>query len=198
MYREELELPDLSVLEDEMSQLVVEDDEESEYMPTPMTREHSGLKALLNTNISMLTDGRISPIRFQLTQPLAECAKSMQYYIKRKAAEVVTARNNCFAPGQSKELFDLVTVQTAGPEDESPGNKVIKELISLYEESTSSYTKMTVLSVFVKHYRKSQLQQMIPGLTIWRIDQARKNAAVVGAGVSEERQSAHPTTSGWG
>ena len=26
MYREELELPDLSVLEDEMSQLVVEDD----------------------------------------------------------------------------------------------------------------------------------------------------------------------------
>ena len=48
---------------------------------------------------------------------------------------------------------------------------------------------MTVLSVFVKHYTKSQLQQMIPGLTIWRIDQARKHAAVVGAGVSEERQS---------
>ena len=48
---------------------------------------------------------------------------------------------------------------------------------------------MTVLSVFVKHYTKSQLQQMIPGLTIWRIDQARKHAAVVGAGVNEERES---------
>lgn len=36
MYREELELPDLSVLKDEMSQLVFEDDKESEYMPTPM------------------------------------------------------------------------------------------------------------------------------------------------------------------
>ena len=43
MYRGELELPDLSVLEEEMSQLVVGDDEESEYMSTPMRREHSGL-----------------------------------------------------------------------------------------------------------------------------------------------------------
>ena len=36
MYSEELDLPNLSALEDEMSQLVVEDDEESDYMPTPM------------------------------------------------------------------------------------------------------------------------------------------------------------------
>ena len=61
MYSEELDLPNLSALEDEMSQLVVEDDEESDYMPTAMRREHFGLEAL-NRNISMLTDGRISPI----------------------------------------------------------------------------------------------------------------------------------------
>ena len=89
-----------------MSQLVVEDDEESDYMPTPMRREQFGLEAL-NRNISMLTDGRIRPIRFQLTQPLAECAKCTQYYIKRKAAEVFTGSLNCIAPAQSKELFLL-------------------------------------------------------------------------------------------
>ena len=61
MYREELELTDLSVLEDETSQLIVEDDEESNYMPIPMRREHTGLEAL-NRNISMLTEGRINPI----------------------------------------------------------------------------------------------------------------------------------------
>ena len=136
IYREELELPDLSVLEDEMSQLVVEEDEESDYMPTSMRRERSGLEAV-NRNISMLTDERISSIGFQLTQPLAECTKGMQYYIKSKAAEVITASFNCIAPRHSKELFDLVTVQTAAPEDESLDDKVIKELISLYEESTS-------------------------------------------------------------
>ena len=98
MYKEELEPPDLSELEDEMSQLVVEDDEESDYISTPMRREHSGLEAL-NGNISMSTEGRISPIRFQLTQPLDECAKSTQYYIRRKAVEVITASLNCIAPG---------------------------------------------------------------------------------------------------
>ena len=94
MYREELELPDLSVLEDEMSQLVVEDDEESDYTSNPMRRGHSGLRAL-NRNISMLTDGRISSIGFQFAQPLAECEKSTQYYIKRKAAEAITASLYC-------------------------------------------------------------------------------------------------------
>ena len=109
MYSEELDLPNLSALEDEMSQLVVEDNEESDYLPplpTPMRREHFGLEAL-NRNISMLTDGRISPIRFQLTQPLAECAKSTHYYIKRKSAEVITASLNCIAPGQSSCLILL-------------------------------------------------------------------------------------------
>ena len=53
MYSEELDLPNLSAVEDKMSQLVVEDDEESDYMPTPMQREHFGLEAL-NRNISML------------------------------------------------------------------------------------------------------------------------------------------------
>ena len=84
-----------------MSQLVVEDDEESDYMPAPMGREHSGFEAL-NRNISMLTDGRVSPIRFQLTRPLVESAKSTQYYIKHKGAEVITASLNCIFPGQSK------------------------------------------------------------------------------------------------
>ena len=36
-----------------MSQLVVEDDEESDYMPNPMRGEHSDLEAP-NKNISML------------------------------------------------------------------------------------------------------------------------------------------------
>ena len=94
MYREELELPDLSVLEEEMSQLVVEEDEESDYMPTSTRRGHSGLEAV-NRNISMLTDGRIGSIRFQLPQPLAECEKSTQYYIKRKVAEAITASLYC-------------------------------------------------------------------------------------------------------
>ena len=180
-----MELPDLATLEDNISKISIENDDE--YIPTPMRKVNTGLNTL-NRNISLLTDGRVSPVRFQLNQPLSDCAKSTRYYMKRKATEVISASLNCIAPGQSEELLELVSTQGLVPEEEHPSEKVIKDLISLYEESTSWYTQKTVLSIFAKHYTKSQLQQMVPGLTIWRIDQARKHAAVVGAGVSEERQ----------
>ncbi|CAH3177369.1 unnamed protein product [Porites lobata] len=61
-------------------------------------------------------------------------------------------------------------------------------LLSLYEGVTSWYTKMTILSIFAQHYTKTQLKDLVPGLTTWRIDQARKHAVVVGAGHSEVRE----------
>ena len=41
---------------------------------------------------------------------------------------------------------------------------------------------MEILSIFVQDYSESQLKEMITGLRKWRIDQARKHAALVGAG----------------
>ena len=61
-------------------------------------------------------------------------------------------------------------------------------LLSLYEGATSWYTKMTILSIFAQHYTKTQLKELVPGLTTWRTDQARKHAVVVGAGHSEVRE----------
>ena len=47
---------------------------------------------------------------------------------------------------------------------------------------------MTILSIFVQQYSKSKLKAMVPGLTTWRIYQARKHSATVGEGVYEERE----------
>ena len=47
---------------------------------------------------------------------------------------------------------------------------------------------MTILSIFAQHYTKTQLKDLVPGLTTWRIDEARKHAVVVGAGHSEVRE----------
>ena len=61
-------------------------------------------------------------------------------------------------------------------------------LVVLYEGATSWYTKMTILSIFVQQHSKSKLKSMVPGLTTWRIDHARKHSATVGEGVYEERE----------
>jgi len=57
---------------------------------------------------------------------------------------------------------------------------------SLYEETTSWLTKQEILSIFVQDYSKSQRKDMIPGLTKWCIDKARKHAALFRPGRSKE------------
>ena len=155
--------------------------DEKEYLPTP--QPNCGLQ-VLNRHIAGLSDGRISPVHFQLNQPVSGVAKSTRSYIKRKSKEVVETTLECIAPGQPAELLALITETRPTTEEPDPENKIMATLISLYEGATSWYTKMTMLSIFVQHYSKMQLKAMVPGLTTWRIDQARKHATVVGVGVS--------------
>lgn len=158
--------------------------DEKEYFPTP--QPNYGLQAL-NRHIGILSDGRISPVRFQLNQPISDVSKSTRSYIKRKSKEVVETTLECIAPGQSADLLALITT-TPTPKEQNPENNIMATLISLYEGARSWYTKMTILSIFVQHYTKTNLKAMVPGLTTWRIDQARKHAVVIGEGVSEERE----------
>ncbi|XP_031551214.1 uncharacterized protein LOC116288554, partial [Actinia tenebrosa] len=141
-------------------------------MPTPLPNRKL---QTLNRHITSLSDGRVSPVRFQLNQATTEVARSTRSYIKRKANKVVTTTLECIAPGQSEELLGLITVSSSTIDDR-PENDVMKTLISLYNGATSRHTKLTLLSIFVKHYTKTQLKAMVPGLTTWRIDEARKYA----------------------
>ena len=58
----------------------------------------------------------------------------------------------------------------------------ISRLIKLHEEANSWFTKRQILSVFVNYYTKAQLHLLIPGLSFWAVDEARRHAAKVGVG----------------
>ena len=146
--------------------------DEKDYLPTPQPNRR--LQAL-NRNIAGWSDGKISPVRFQLNQPVSDVAKSTRSYIKRKSKEVVESAFECIAPGQSAKLLAMITEPPSTGELE-PENKVMATLVT------------TILSIFVHHCSKTQSKTMVPGLTTWRIDQARKHAVVVGEGISEERE----------
>ena len=158
--------------------------DEKDYLSTPQPNRR---RQALNRNIASWSDGKISPVPFQLNQPVSDVAKSTRSYIKRKSKEVVESVLECIAPGQSAELLAMITEPPSTRELE-PENKVMATLVSLYDLATSWCTKMTILSIFGQHYSKTQLKTMVPGLTTWRIDQARKHAVVVGEGISEERE----------
>ena len=52
----------------------------------------------------------------------------------------------------------------------------MSRLVTCYEEAGSWYNRQQILSLFAGDYSKTELLQMIPGLTKWRIDEARKHA----------------------
>ena len=53
---------------------------------------------------------------------------------------------------------------------------LIARLVILYEEAANWYTRQQILSLLVTDYSKTELLALLPGLSKWRIDEARKHA----------------------
>ncbi|XP_074619602.1 uncharacterized protein LOC141878528 [Acropora palmata] len=156
-----------------------------EWMPTPQIKANL---SSLNTFISRVRGRDVSPVRGQLHIPVSDVAHSTSRYYKRKSRQVCEVVLDCIVPGQSQALFQLLTrdIITDVSVPSIADQNILQKLLILYEESNSWFTKQEILSIFVEDFPKSQLKEMIPGLTKWRIDQARKHAALVGPGKPKE------------
>ena len=161
-----------------------EEDNSYEWCSTPCVK--SGLKAL-NEFIRSAPSvrGRVDPVVRQLSIPWKEAAPSTQRYYRQKGKEIVEVALDCLAPGQAIELLSELVKHMEKKEKQKSADTDVSEisrLIKLYEEANSWFTKRQILSVFVNDYTKAQLQLLIPGLSIWAVDEARRHAAKVGVG----------------
>ena len=59
---------------------------------------------------------------------------------------------------------------------DSEENSLASRLVTLYNEASSWYTQQQILSLFAGDYTKTELLKLVPGLTKFRIDEARKHA----------------------
>ena len=53
---------------------------------------------------------------------------------------------------------------------------IVARLVALYNDANSWSTRQQILSIFASDYSKTELLQLVPGLTKFRIDEARKHA----------------------
>ena len=130
-------------------------------------------------NFLRQADGRMSPVRSQLSTNAEGVSSSTTRYYKRKGMQVVEASLDAIAPGQSKWLLQKVLEAYSHSTDSDvnlPEKTLLSRLVTLYNEATNWYTRQQILSVFVADYSKTELLSFIPGLTKWRIDEARKHA----------------------
>jgi len=119
-------------------------------------------------------------VRSQCKSDVLTISSSTQRYYRKKAEQAVDTVMEAIAPGNSswllRQVFDKfgsrqkVDVVTTGEDT------IVFRLVVLYEEASSWYTRQQILSIFAGDYSKTELLQLIPGLTKWRIDEARKHA----------------------
>ena len=106
-------------------------------------------------------------------------SSSTQRYYRKKAEQTVDTVLDAIAPGNSSWLLQQVFTKyqsgravSATAEEDS----LVSRLVTLYNEASSWYTQQQILSLFASDYSKTELLQLVPGLTKFRIDEARKHA----------------------
>ena len=134
----------------------------------------------LNNFLRQAGDGRVSPIRSQLSTNVDNISSPTARYYRRKGVQAVESVLDAMAPGQNRWLLQQVmeacSHTTTGPNVNISEKTLLSRLVTLYNEAINWYTRQQILSVFVGDYSKTELLAFIPGLTKWRIDEARKHA----------------------
>ena len=165
-------------LEESMMELGLEDTREDvDWCPTPKSNNDLGA---LNKFLRSCSRS-VSPVRGQLGTPLEKTLSSTSRYYKRKAKHAVHAALNSIAPGQAEMLLKEITCCDVEPMGD---DEMFQRLLLLYNNAETWYVRRQILSTFVGDYTKKQLLESIPGLTVYKIDQARKHAHEYGAGLT--------------
>ena len=120
-------------------------------------------RKVLSDAIVQISDGRISPIQYTLRLPWSELGERQQGYFVRKAREVIETSLNCLAPGCEADLW-FATMQSL-PVDQCKHSDTMESLAETYNQGENRETRLQILSLFVNKFSKSQLQEIIPGLS---------------------------------
>ncbi|XP_073242488.1 acetylcholinesterase-like [Porites lutea] len=144
----------------------------------------------LNNAVAKLTEGRYSPIASTLNTSWDDVSVTQQKYYQRKMKEVIQAALSVVVPGQEEHMWNCLREETeiADVSEQPPAKRkridtgLVQTLISAHNDAENWQTKRQILSLFVNDFSKTELQEMMPGLSKWRIDQARCHATDVGEG----------------
>ncbi|XP_062590554.1 uncharacterized protein LOC134252133 [Saccostrea cucullata] len=137
-----------------------------------------------NEVLRMVTGGKASPLRAQLRTDISSAGESTIRYYKRKAEESVDSVLNLIAPGQSSNLKQLITESTKEPSEDD----LINTILRIYEETTNNQLCNQILSVVSKKLTKDEIMQRLPGITKYKIDQARLTSTSITALDMKDRE----------
>ncbi|KAK6194929.1 hypothetical protein SNE40_000459 [Patella caerulea] len=157
------------------------------WAPTPASKSEL---AVLNR---FLEAGRYDPVKWTLTTPLESASESTVRYYKQKVSEAFSLSLHLLASSQEDKLMKLVIENELrkAPEPEKNIGDLLDTLIKCYNTAEQWFVKRQILSIFASKYTKTELMRMVPGLTVYRIDEARKHARMTGEALPVDIQPIH-------
>ena len=147
-------------------------------------------RAVLNEALAHISD----PIASTLNSNWESISSTQKAYYLRKVAQVLTEVLTTITPEQEEKVLEVLRrslAPTLAKKGNESGARAVKEevttnqlsiLLRVYHEAENRQTRLQIQSMFAKHFSKKELREMLPGLSKWRIDQARRYAAEEGPG----------------
>ena len=153
--------------------------------------EQNSKRQKLNEAVHSISGGRYSPLMSTLNTTWDDVSDTQQRYYIRKAKETVATALSVITPGQEELVWKAFQTEALLDKNRDnqgqrkrfdPSSGLVDILVKAYEQAGHWQTKRQILSLFADDFSRAELQQMIPGLSKWRVDQARQHATEAGKG----------------
>jgi hypothetical protein len=107
--------------------------------------------------------------------------RSQKHCHKRRAKKLIRVVCEIIAPGQSEDLMAEIEKEPP-PDNPSEDLPLLDNVIQLYSTSPSWQEKRKYLSLFCGLFSKERLMNLVPGLTVYAINAARRHSSIEGIG----------------
>ncbi|PFX12689.1 hypothetical protein AWC38_SpisGene23309 [Stylophora pistillata] len=170
-----------------------EEDEEISFWVDKQQHQQEK-RAVLNEALAHISDERVSPIASTLNSNRESISSTQKVYYLRKVGQVLKEVLTTIAPDQEEKVLEALkhsldtTLAKKGNKSracavrEEVTTNQLPILLRVCHEAENRQTRLQNLSMFAKRFSKKELREMIPGLSKWQIDQARRHAAEEGPG----------------
>lgn len=126
--------------------------------------------------------------------------RQQSYYLK-KLQDIIKTTLFVLAPGQEGMVWKAFQERKFGNlyQPECPvepkkwETRLVDEFVEAYNQAETSQTRLQILSIFCGSFSKEELKGLLPGITKWKIDQARLHAAINGKGMPSISRPIHRT-----
>lgn len=152
-------------------------------MESDWSRDEKSKRDIFNQAMELMSDGLYSPLKSQPFMHLDQLQYSTKMYYIRQARSAFQYVSESIAPSQGSELL-MEVYESMKPKGQelSCTDPLTETVVAAYKKAEDFTTKIQILSIIVGKYTKSDLQTLIEGLTIYKIDAARKYASTHGPG----------------